>query len=353
MQNRGDTGGRWHDPNLSRRDALKLAVAAGGVGALAKDQAQIQVPRTKGSSALSRVEIREALIGPIPTISVPFHRDGNIDFDGLRNYVDFVLAARARSLVLTYGDSLYSILTDQEVSEVTKAVVEHTAGRAMIVAADRTWWTGKTIEFANYVRGIGVDVLMVLPPNWAASCTAETLAEHYAAVARKIPVMVVTNVFILRSIEFGLKTLTILKGLSDNVVAVKDDWMGPFGRRLGLLVSDEWAAVSVMKENYLDALHYGFVGYLSNFLEFRPEVAHRYWSAIKSQDWSTAVEMIRKYEIPFSDCISKLPGGADAGMHAAFELAGIYKRWRRKPYYSLNDQEMEALADFLKKLTLL
>jgi hypothetical protein len=40
-------------------------------------------------------------------------------------------------------------------------------------------------------------------------------------------------------------------------------------------------------------------------------------------------------------------------MHAAFELAGIYKRWRRKPYYSLNDQEMEALADFLKKLTLL
>ena len=29
------------------------------------------------------------------------------------------------------------------------------------------------------------------------------------------------------------------------------------------------------------------------------------------------------------------------------------KRWRRNPYYSLNDEEMEKLADFYKSLGLL
>ena len=42
------------------------------------------------------------------------------------------------------------------------------------------------------------------------------------------------------------------------------------------------------------------------------------------------------------------PGGYDAGIHAAFELAGRAQCWRRKPYYSLNDEEMEALVEGFK-----
>jgi len=67
----------------------------------------------------------------------------------------------------------------------------------------------------------------------------------------------------------------------------------------------------------------------------------------------TARAMIKGYDMPFFDFISTLPGGFDAGMHGAMELFGISQRWRRKPYHSLTDAEMEKLTDFFQKLALL
>jgi len=60
---------------------------------------------------------------------------------------------------------LFSLLTDQEVADLTKATVEHTAGRAMVVAADKYYWTGKAVEFGQYARGLGADLVMVSPPD--------------------------------------------------------------------------------------------------------------------------------------------------------------------------------------------
>ena len=51
--------------------------------------------------------------------------------------------------------------------------------------------------------------------------------------------------------------------------------------------------------------------------------------------------------MPYFDYIVGLKGGFDAGMHGVYELFGLAQRWRRKPYYSLNDREMEDLKGFL------
>ena len=75
------------------------------------------------------------------------------------------------------------MLTDDEVAEVTATVADHARGRALTVAADSDWWTGKTVEFARYCRGIGIDVLMVKPPVWSPP-RREEFVEHYRAVAR-------------------------------------------------------------------------------------------------------------------------------------------------------------------------
>ena len=69
--------------------------------------------------------------------------------------------------------------------------------------------------------------------------------------------------------------------------------------------------------------------------------------AIEAQDWAQARAIIRDYDMPYFDFVMALPGGFDAGIHATFELFGLAGRWRRSPYYSLNDEEMEQLAAFL------
>jgi dihydrodipicolinate synthase/N-acetylneuraminate lyase len=303
---------------------------------------------------MNRTEVRQAVTGPFVPIWTPFNKDGTIDFASLRSQIDFSIAAGSKTLLLTYGDSLMSILTDDEIAEVTKVLVQHTARRAMVIAADRQWATPKEVQFARYAREVGADALLVLPPDWAGSCTIETMVEHYAAVAKEIPMMVVTAAFPSRGARFGLEVLKRLIDRTDRMVGIKDDYCGLFAKKMALQVHNRVAIYSGgQKQYHYELVPYGCDGYMSTFLAFKPEVAHRYWKAVQSRDEAAAIHIIKTYDIPFYDFISGLPGGFDAGIHGCFELFGVGKRWRRPPYYSLNDQEMEKLAGFFRGLSLL
>ena len=302
---------------------------------------------------IDRSRVREALTGPVASVHTPFLRDGEIDEKGLRSMIDHVIDAGSGSIILTYGDSLYSVLTDEEVAHLTKVTAEHVAGRAMVIAADRQWWTDKEIEFAKYAASVNADLLMVLPPNWARSCTLETFVEHYAAVAEHIPVMVVTNVF-ANAPDLGLKTLEVLRDTVEGVVAIKDDIVGAFARRMGLLLHGHWGIISGgQKQNHLDVLPYGCDGYFSTFIHFRPDITQEYWRAIQTQDWQRVKEIIQNYDFPYFDFVGSLTGGGDAGIHGTLELFGIAGRWRRKPYHTLDDAEMEQLKGFFQDKGLL
>ena len=216
-------------------------------------------------------ELRTLLTGPVMSVHTPFTREGAIDYDSLRGLVDRGIDAGSTTMLLTYGDSLYSLLTDDEVADVTRVVAEQTAGRAAVVAADRIWWTGKTVDFARYAREVGADLLMVLPPDWAGSCTADSYVAHYAAAAAEIPVMVVTNAF-SRSQAMGLEVLRRLRDDVPGVIAIKDDLVGVFARKMALLLHGHWAIISGgQKQNHFDLVHYGCDGYLSTFVTFAPQ----------------------------------------------------------------------------------
>lgn len=84
----------------------------------------------------SRDEIHELLAGPVMSVHTPFCQDGQIDYASLRGLVDRGIENSSTTMLLTYGDSLFSLLTDDEVAEVTRVVAEQTRGRASIWA---TW----------------------------------------------------------------------------------------------------------------------------------------------------------------------------------------------------------------------
>lgn len=55
--------------------------------------------------------------------------------------------------MLTAGDSHYIALTEQEFAEVTRVTVEHVAGRALVIAADRYLHTRQAVAFGTTGRG--------------------------------------------------------------------------------------------------------------------------------------------------------------------------------------------------------
>lgn len=298
---------------------------------------------------IDRDAVREALTGPVTSISVPFNQDDSIDYASLRRCLDFYIAGGSKAMILTHGDSLYSLLSDQEIAEVTKVVVEHTAHRALVVAADRQWSTPQEIEFAQYCREVGADLLMVLPPNWGLSCTLSSFVNHYAAVAEHIPVMLVTNLFKKLPLAQALNVIERVRDQVSGVVAIKDDLAGEFARKMAVRVHDKWAIISGgHKGNFLDLLSYGCDGYFSTFSRFNSQIGRNYWAAIQAGDWEKVREIIHNHDMPLFETLKAQPGGYDAAIHAALELAGMAQRWRRKPYYSLNDEEMEVLGERFK-----
>lgn len=300
----------------------------------------------------STQELQALLTGPVMSVHTPFTRDGSIDYESLRGLVDRGIDAGSTTMLLTYGDSLFSLLTDDEVAEVTKVVADQASGRVAVVAADRIWWTGKTVAFARYARDVGADLLMVLPPDWAGSCTADTFIAHYAAVAAEIPVMVVTNVF-SRSQAMGLEVLQRLRDDVPGIVAIKDDLVGVFARKMALLLHGHWSIISGgQKQNHFDLIHYGCDGYLSTFVTFAPHITQAYWQAVQAEDLAEAARIIREYDMPYFDSVLNMVGGFDAALHGTYELLGLSQRWRRPPYHSLTDEQMEQLSQLFQDMNL-
>jgi len=289
--------------------------------------------------------VREAIIGPVTSLSTVFNKDGSIDYNGVRNCIDFwIEESKSGTILITNGDSLYSILTDKEVAELTKVAVEQTAGRAMVVAAAKPWWLGKAIEFARFSKEAGADVLMVLPPDWAHSCASETITGYCLEISKEIPVMIVTH---LGTRGVPLDSFEKILEKNSGIVAIKDDFCGDYGKRVACLVKGRIPFLSGgRKINHLEIMPFGADGYLSVYARFKPIIAHKYWKHISSGDIEKAVEIIEAHDIPYIDFAEKSGVDFDAQIHASMELFGIAKRWRRRPYYNLNNEQMEKLKDF-------
>ena len=279
---------------------------------------------------MTRQAIRDALTGPLDTIRTPFEQDGSIDYPAMGRMIDLMIDAGCGATILTAGNSQFQCMNEQEIKEMARVATEQTAGRAMVVAADWGFPTRQAVEFAKYCRQIGVDVLMVRPPDWdGSSNTPQSLVDHYNAIGEHLPVMLVTNIFAALSTDRALETVEIIRDRVDNMVAVKDDLGGTFAQQLCLLVRDKWAVFAgggfAMHMN----MHpFGCDGFMSFFLSFRPKFALDYWAALQANDMAGAVAIHQQVEMPLERHLATFPGGRNAAMQGLFELCGIAGRWQ-------------------------
>jgi len=299
-------------------------------------------------------EAKHSLTGPVMSLRTPFDQEGEIDFEAVRKIIDCGIDGGTRTIMLTVGDSHYDCLSDDEITELTRATVEHSEGRAMVIAADRYHSTKRAVAFAKHCKELGADMFMPLPPDWGGSCTPESMSEHYAAIAEAMPVMIVTNRFIPRGVPFGLETLERSFDLSPNILAIKDDMCGTFAHDICMRFSDRVAIVAGgQKRNHMNMYPYGCTGYLSTFAMYNPSFAQSYWKAIESKDLVEATRLIEEKDAPFFNTIIKVKGGFDAAMHGMIELYGLGQRYRRKPYHTITDGDLADLKEFLVGLDLL
>jgi dihydrodipicolinate synthase/N-acetylneuraminate lyase len=293
------------------------------------------------SESLSTNEIKERLNGPVNSIPTPFLADGQIDMDGFRNIIEVGISGGSGVSLLTYGDSQFDHLSDDEVTELTRSLVDQTAGRALTVAATRRWNNTKAVEFAHFCKEIGADILMVLPSDHA---LPQGKITHYREIADVMPLMLV-----------GWPPHEILDALVDhpNICSFKEDGAVDYAPDTMQKYSPYWRFMTGggLWRNYTQWPWNP--AYFSFFSSFAPHVSAEYWAAYQRKDAERAGTIIREIEKPFTSLATQVGGQFQALWRAAFELNGISARYLRAPMVSATDAEMEMLKGSLETLGLI
>ena len=286
-------------------------------------------------------EIKTHLEGPVNSIPTTFLPDGELDWEGISRIIEVGIASGSTVSLLTYGDSQFDFLADDEVGQLTRFLIDRVDGRALTVAATRRWPDAKAVHFAEYCRELGADLLMVLPSD---NALPQGKIGHYQKIAEIMPLMLV-----------GYPTYDILDALLDtpNICTFKEDGTLEYAKATMHRYGDRWKFMTGggLWRNYAQ-WPFGVSAFMSYPSSFAPHVAQRWWQAFKEGDARSAGAIIAGIEDPFWGVAAEMPGGAQAVWRTALELNGIASRFLRPPMVSATDDEVEKIGAVLDAIGL-
>src|SRR4051795_9567062 len=132
--------------------------------------------------------------GVFPVAPTIFDDRGELDLDGQRRCIDFMIDAGSNGLCILANFSEQFVLTDAERDEVMLAVLEHVAGRVPVIVTTTHFGSRICAERSRRAQDAGAAMVMVMPPYHGATFRVGETAiyEFYKTVsdAISIPIMI-------------------------------------------------------------------------------------------------------------------------------------------------------------------
>lgn len=132
--------------------------------------------------------------GVFPVVPTVFDDRGELDLDGQRRAVDFMIDAGSHGLCILANFSEQFVLTDEERERIQDAVLEHVAGRVPIIVTTTHYASRICAERSRRAQAAGAAMVMVMPPYHGATIRVPELGiyDFFRAVsdAIAIPIMI-------------------------------------------------------------------------------------------------------------------------------------------------------------------
>jgi len=132
--------------------------------------------------------------GVFPVAPTIFDAQGNLDLDGQRRCIDFMIDAGSQGICILANFSEQFVLTDAERESVMRGVLEHVAGRVPIIVTTTHFSSSICASRSKQAEEAGAAMVMVMPPYHGATFR---VAEpgifeffHVVSGAVTIPVMI-------------------------------------------------------------------------------------------------------------------------------------------------------------------
>lgn len=159
--------------------------------------------------------------GIIPPIITPFTGDGQVNYDVLRQMVNYLIEGGVHGLFPMGTTGEFYAVDNEEYRRILETVKEEAAGRVTIYGGANHITTRGVIGLIKICEEVGVEAVSVLTPMFI-SQTQEELYDYFAEIAASthLPVILYnnapkTNVTITPATAAKLAKL-------DNIVAIKD-----------------------------------------------------------------------------------------------------------------------------------
>lgn len=231
------------------------------------------------------------ITGSIVAIVTPMHEDGSLDFNALRNLVDFHVQEGSDGIVIvgTTGES--PTVDVDEHCELIRVTVEHAAGRIPVIAGTGANSTAEAIELTRFAKKAGADMALSVVPYYNKP-TQEGLYRHFKAIAEAVDLPVLLYNVPGRTVA-DMSNDTILR-LAEvpGIVGVKDA-TGNMDRACDLIqrAPQGFALYSGDDLSCVLSIMLGFHGNISVTANVAPRLMHEMCVAAAAGDVARAKEI--------------------------------------------------------------
>jgi 2-keto-3-deoxy-L-arabinonate dehydratase len=136
----------------------------------------------------------EAYRGVFPVAPTVFDEAGELDLEGQKRAIDFIIDAGAHGICILANWSEQFVLTDEERERVMRTVLDHVAGRVPIIVTTTHYGSQICAERSRRAQDAGAAMVMVMPPYHGATIRVPELGiyDFFRRVsdAVTIPVMI-------------------------------------------------------------------------------------------------------------------------------------------------------------------
>ncbi|MET0208199.1 MAG: dihydrodipicolinate synthase family protein [Burkholderiaceae bacterium] len=107
--------------------------------------------------------------GLFPVVPTTFTQSGELDLESQKRCIDFMIDAGSNGLSILANFSEQFLLADDEREVLTRAILEHVAGRVPVIVTTTHFSTDVCAQRSKRAQDMGAAMLMVMPPYHGAT----------------------------------------------------------------------------------------------------------------------------------------------------------------------------------------
>jgi 5-dehydro-4-deoxyglucarate dehydratase len=278
-----------------------------------------------------------------------FNEDFSLNLESYRAHVEWLSGFGAAALFAAGGTGEFFSLSPEEVAEVTRAAKD-ASGNVPIIAGCG-YGMSLARETARRAEAAGADGLLLLP-HYLMEAPQEGIFRHVKAVCESTGLGVI--IYNRANSVANADTIARLADACPNLIGFKDGTgKVDLVRHVTAKLGDRLCYIGGMPTHELFAEGFNGVGvttYSSAVFNFVPELAQRFYKAMRANDRAAMEEILHGFFFPFAALRDREQGYPVSIIKAGVELVGRTPGPLRPPLTDLKPQEKDMLRGLIARV---